>query len=119
MSDYETHKGKLILFQREENETDLNYVKRLQEKLGQPFEEQHWEDDIKEYISWTDVNKGAFYFNDKFYLNTEHKELDSYDDICELEGNDVDGYTYFMRWYNGGAGFSELIDEGFENLNKK
>lgn len=119
MSDYKTHKGKLILFAREENEPDLNYVKRLQEKLGQQFDENFWEGDIREYLSWTSISDGAFYFNEKFYLNVDHKELDSYDDICELEGNDVDGYTYLMRFYNGGTYLGEMVEEGLENLNKK
>jgi len=117
MSDYENHRGRLELFRRQENETDKNYTQRLFEKLGEPFTEEDWaehEDDIREFLSWQNTEEKVFYVNNKYYLNVDHKELDPYDDIQELEGNDEEGYTYYMRFYNGGTCLNEMIEEAFE-----
>lgn len=118
MSDYESHKGKLVLFRREENETDKDYMKRISEKVNHQFEEKDWEDDLAEYISWNLDNEQGVCVEGKFYLNVNHKKLDPYDDVLELEGDDENGYEYFFRYYNGGAGFFDMVLEGFDKLKK-
>lgn len=116
MSDYESHSGRIILQKRLENESDKDYLKRV---LQDQFDEEEWEDadgDVYEFLSMCDLYEKYFYANEKLYLNAVHKELDPYNDIQELEGDDENGYTYFMRVYNGGTCLSEMIEESLEKL---
>jgi len=117
MSDYESHTGRLILQKRLENENDKEYFQRV---LGSKFKEEYWaeEESMQEFLGMCNIFEEYFYANDKLYLNTEHKELDPYDDIQELDGDDENGYTYYMRFYNGGTCLSEMIEESLEQKNK-
>lgn len=116
MSDYEAHRGRLIVFDRREKETDKDYTERFFKELKINFDEEQFDNEgIREFLGWhLEVEKGV-YVNNKFYLNVNHKEIDPFEDIQELEGNDQDGYTYFMRFYNGGTCLTEMIEEAFEN----
>lgn len=116
MSDYESHSGRIILQKRLDNETDKNYLKRV---LGDKFKEEWWDEDesIQEFLGNCDLYATYFYSTGKLYFNVEHKELDPYEDIQELEGDDENGYTYFMRFYNGGTCLSEMIEESLDKVN--
>lgn len=115
MSDYKAHRGRLVLFPRQKEETDKEYTKRFFKEIKQEFHEDQFDNEgMREYLGWhLEIEKGL-YANSKFYLNKDHKELDPFEDIQELEGNDIDGYTYFMRFYNGGTCLTEMIEEAFE-----
>lgn len=117
MSNYENHKGKLILQKRLETEVDKDYLKRV---LGDNFNEEKYSEfnNILDYIYINDLEKTFFYINNNLYLNTEYKELDPYEDIQELEGNEEDGYTYHMRFYNGGTCLSEMIEDSLNKINR-
>lgn len=114
MSQQETHIGKLELFKRDEDEAELDYLKRVLSKFNKEFNEEEFEDfcfgDIYCYLSEVDLYDDVFYVNDKFYINIEHTETDD-GDIQVMKGDDVNGYSYVMSFYNGGTCLSEMIEE--------
>lgn len=116
MSDYESHRGRLILRNREENETDKDYFKRV---LGDKFIEEEWdeEDDVINCLYEMDLYEKYFYVNDTIYENVDHQELDPYS-AQEINGDDENGYNYFMMFYNGGTCLTEMIEESLKRKNK-
>lgn len=114
MSRQEVHKGKLVLFSRLDNELDKDYMKRFCSKIGEAFLEDEWEDDLQEYIYEADLYEKVFLVKGKLFENTEHKEYEDYD-FHEFEGNEVDGFTYFTSFYNGGGDLTEVITDELEN----
>lgn len=114
MSDYESHSGKLVPFYRIEGESDKEYFQRAFEDN---FKEEYWDEDeyIGEFIYACNMYKKVFYAKDTIFFNVNHKSLDPYDDIQELEDNGDGTYSYFMRFYNGGTCLSEMVEEALEN----
>lgn len=113
MSRQEVHRGKLIPFNRLDNERDREYMERLCRKIGEPFQKDSWENNLREYIYDADLYEKVFIVKDKLYENAEHKEYEDYD-FHEFDGNEVDGYTYFTSFYNGGTCLSEILEEEIE-----
>ena len=115
MSDYESHKGRLVLIKRLEEETDLDYFNRATEKnvYEKDFES------IRDAIYELDLYEEYFYVKDKLYKNEDHEKLDPYNDVQELKGDEVNGYTYFMKFYNGGTCLSEMVEESLEKISAK
>lgn len=117
MSDYESHRGELILRKREENETDKHYFQRV---LGDKFKESEWdeEDSVTSCLYEMDLYEKYFYVNGKIYENVNHKELEPYD-TQDLDGDDENGYKYFMIFYNGGTCLTEMIEKSLKRKNKE
>lgn len=121
MSDYEMHRGKLEVFPRQKNEDDKSYLKRLVKELGKDFNEEVWENNVDDYdntiygyLDSESFYDKVFYIKETFYINKVHEKLDPYDDIQEMKGNNLTGYTYLMRFYNGGTCLEEMIEEALE-----
>ena len=110
MSRQEVHKGKLVLFTRLDEEQDKEYMIRFCNKIGEEFKESEWEDDLQEYIYEADLYEKVFLVKGKLFENTQHKEYEDYD-FHEFDGNEVEGFTYFTSFYNGGGCLSEIIEE--------
>jgi len=116
MSDYEAHRGRLIPQFRLEDESDLNYLNRVAEQ--EVTEEEYNDyDGIEETLSELDLYEDFFYVNGTLYKNVDHVEASPYH-AQNLEGNDINGYSYFMMFYNGGTCLSEMIENGLNKLNK-
>ncbi len=116
MSDYEAHKGRVVPIKRLDGELDFEYFKRV---TGVLLNEDELEDDLSNALYDYDLYEKFFYVNETLYKNVDHEELDPYSSRQELKGNDIDGYEYFMMFYNGGCSLSELIEESLTKLNKK
>lgn len=54
----------------------------------------------------------------KLYAITK-KELEPYDDIISAEIKPNGTIEYELKYYNGGAGFHECMEEAFDKLNSK
>lgn len=116
MSDYEAHRGKLLLIKRQENESDKEYFQRA---IGEKFNEEKWDEDdsVVNCLYEMDLYDKYFYVNNKIYENVDHQELEPYG-AQELNGDEINGFTYFMMFYNGGTCLSEMIEDALERKNK-
>ena len=122
MSDYEHHRGKLILIEKSSTEDQEEFFKRV---MGDSFKEDAYKDyldhkDIYEFFN--DCNAYAdFFYKDEYsiYRVEEREEVDPYDDVQVLRENPDGSYYFEMRFYNGGTCLSEMIEEALENFAKK
>lgn len=64
----------------------------------------------------TDDREEYLLVKDELYevLTKNHHELD--EEIANITPNGDGTYDYEVRYYNGGAGFSEMIEECFDKL---
>lgn len=124
MSDYEQHVGKIKPVERKYPESFYDYTKRA---FGEVFKQEVWDeyeksekdgDDLYTLIDRCDLDEKAFLIKDVWYMVTEAKEIDSYDDIQELLPQPDGSYIYIMRFYNGGTCLSEMLGEAIEKLSK-
>lgn len=110
MSETEKHKGKLIPLEFEG--TTEEQAKQACEYMG--FEKRDYHED------WLDCFKDegyriAHFFNDKFY-RIDDEELDPYDGYANASMNEDGTIDYELQYYNGGASFTEVLDDAMENI---
>ena len=110
MSDIEHRKGKLIPLYKDVCCT-------LEEKCRKLADENGWDiesyDDMREMIAEEGYRK--YYLGDYALYKIDDEEVDPYDDITHGVV-DPDGTVEFeIKWYNGGASMSEMIDEVMKN----
>jgi hypothetical protein len=74
------------------------------------------DDDIEDKWYNTDFADKYYIFNHTLYL-IEKKEVDAYDDIIEADINEDNSISFVLRFYNGGACFSECLDKAIEKIN--
>jgi len=63
-----------------------------------------------------------YYYHRKtktLYQYVEKKELDAEGDIIEAFENEDNTIGFELRFYNGGAGLEECLDEAIDKLNKQ
>ena len=122
MSDYEHHRGNLILIEKTSTEDQEHFFKRV---MGDLFKE----DAYKEYLEHNNIQEffddcdayNEFFYKDEYsiYKVEDHEEVNPYDGVQVLRQN-LDGSLYFeMRFYNGGTCLSEMIEESLEKMTKK
>ena len=60
----------------------------------------------------------SYFFHSKTgtLYKLESKEIDPYEDIIRAEIKDETTIEYELKFYNGGAGFSECLEEAFDKL---
>ena len=60
----------------------------------------------------------SYFFHSKTgtLYSLESKEIDLYEDIIRAEIKDETTIEYELKFYNGGAGFSECLEEAFAKL---
>ena len=90
-----------------------NYIKI------QGLEVPSYSDSALEYL--TDRWRGLFFFyprNQTLY-NITLESIDQDDEIIKAEFSSVDeSINYELRYYNGGAGFEECLEEAFDKIIK-
>lgn len=113
MSEMVHYNGKLKLVDRLPNETLEDQCKRLLET-----------DEVTKYYDsyremFEDVLYDRYVINDNNIYEILSKKRHEYDeDIFIMKDNKDGTYDYEVMYYNGGCGFTEAIEEAFENLNK-
>ena len=113
MSDYEAHYGKI-----KKVETNLS----CEEFAKQEFIRLTGKDTIpKGYNNFIEAlwdESEEFYFvNSKIY-RIENNELDGDSDIFQYKELEDTSIEYILRFYNGGTGLSEQIEEIIDKVNK-
>ena len=115
MSDYESHKGKLI---------PTEYTKEeLVHKMVEEAKENSWEARYKNQDLDKEIINELFYdvdnyveINNKIYF-VEDTLYDPDDDIFDMGENKDGTLSYNLRFYNGGCSFSEALDEAADRMN--
>ena len=106
MSDYEAHYGKI-----KKVETNLS----CEEFAKQEFIKLTGKDTIPSYCdnfieALRDESEEFYFVNSKIY-RIENNELDSDSDIFQYKELEDSTIEYNLRFYNGGTGLSEQIEE--------
>ena len=64
-----------------------------------------------------DYSEDYFYYEKtKTLYKITDKETDAYDEIILAEVKDNNTIEYVLRYYNGGAGFEECLEEAFDKI---
>ena len=71
-------------------------------------------DDATEYFEDT-FYKNAHVVNDQVYI-VEMKDIDPCSGIANASKNDDGSIDFELKYYNGGASFSEVLDEAVDKL---
>lgn len=108
MSEMKLHRGTAILVKRQENETLEDVCKMICDKESyqidssyRSYKELLLDEDYEKYIEV----KGELY-------QLIDKELDCNSGINEFIKNEDGTYSYIAQFYNGGADFTEVIEDG-------
>ena len=113
MSDYETHYGKI-----KKVETDLS----CEEFAKQEFIRITGKDTIpKGYNNFIEALRDEseeFYFVNSNVYKIENNELDGDSDIFQYKELEDTTIEYNLRFYNGGTGLSEQIEEILKQVDK-
>jgi translation initiation factor 2 beta subunit (eIF-2beta)/eIF-5 len=120
MSDYEAHKGTLKPTNLTKTEVVRNYLlnyngfsKYTIDNKERLIKGKFSESDINEYFY--DLNDQYVCINDKVY--EVHDESFDYDnDLYIMEEKPDGSLEYLVRFYNGGCGFGEALEEAYIRL---
>jgi len=116
MSDYETHKGKLI-------PTELTKEEVVKDFLDNYSRDWKWVLDLKskEHLTDNDINE-LFWdieeyseINGKIYIIEDEYFRDD-DDLFIMKQNSDGTLEYLVRFYNGGCGFEEALEYAAEKM---
>ena len=112
MSDTVHYKGKLIPVATED--TLEATAKRVMKEEGTELKD--WVDDWR-YIFDDNFYREYIIIDDKIY-KADYKELNSYDDIMNATINEDGSIDFEIKYYNGGCGFCEALEESVEKEKK-
>lgn len=111
MSDYEHHYGKLTPIEHQTNLSTQEVAKTILNLNKIPLDAD--EDFITQL---NDELYGKFIcIKDKIY-KIDDKEHDSSDDIIRASLHSDNSITYEVRYYNGGCGFGEALEEALKKI---
>jgi len=116
MSDYESHKGKLIPTELTKEEVVYEMVQNASENSWEArYKNQDLDKSTIDELFW-EVEKYSE-INGKIYeIQDTHYDPD--DDIFDMEENDDGTLSYNVRYYNGGCGFEEALEYAAQRMNK-
>ncbi len=111
MSDYQTNKGVLKVVTPNEGETRLELMERLYLEMDLPIEDY----DESDFCYLTDDK--YFIYGETVYEFIEHEE-DRDDDgtVCLMDKNEDGTISFYTRFYNGGCGLHEMLEEKMKQL---
>ena len=113
MSDYETHYGKI-----KKVETDLSCEEFAKQEFIKITDKNTLPIGYNNFIEALRDESEEFYFvNSKIY-RIENNELDGDSDIFHYKELEDTSIEYTLRFYNGGTGLSEQIEEIINKVDK-
>lgn len=110
MSETVHYRGVLKRVERHEGETLEQQCKRL---LGNK-ELPSYCDSYAEYLM--DENYQKITIQNDIVYQVEKEEIDPDSDLFQAKINDDDEIEFEIRYYNGGCGFDEAIEEAVKNI---
>ena len=106
MSDYERNTGKL--YPKTEQE-----VQQALENIGGFDDYDNLEEAATELYYDSETEDQYLLINEGWYLLVDHEKPNAYDSYCDITEHD-DHIEFSSYHYNGGAHFTELIEEALE-----
>lgn len=104
MSNYETHKGKLIPVDLEGKSLE-EYCKKLLDDSGYVYDYTEWKQDFDELMF------DSYFIHEDTLYKIEDVERDDVDEYLEAtKDKDTGIIEYNMRFYNGGTCLSEMLE---------
>jgi len=118
MSYYEHYRGTLTKVERLENESLEDQCKRLlEEKMLQEVILPEYYDSYAEMLI-DEFYKEYYTYNGILY-SMYRESIDSDGDIFNANEGENGTINFEVRYYNGGCGFNEAIEEAIKNINIK
>lgn len=122
MSETVHYRGRATVIPKQGKETGLQQAERICKEKEIDILSYH-DDAIEALLDYSDPNdrgfKQMYFYNsdtDTWY-DLDYKRLDYADDVFIVQETPIkDQYSFELRYYNGGCGFNEALEEGFENL---
>ena len=115
MSDYEHQRGKIIKVVSETGVTLNQHCLNILKENNLEYDD--WHKNPGRQIA-DDLYKEYVIINDVLYKYLELIDEDPYDSFVHLEEQDDGIINFSARYYNGGCGLSEMLEEGMENLKR-
>lgn len=112
MSETEYHRGKVIEIKQLEGEDIQETAKRILSELN--IEMKDYYDNYLDCLQ-NEAYEGVVFANDKLYRVVDDIKIDIDTDIFRAEENSDGSISYEVKYYNGGCGFNEAIEEALEN----
>ena len=110
MSETVHYKGVLRKVERNEGETLEEQCKRLLESKELPS----YYDTYQEYF--VDENYRRMTIQNGIIYRVEKEEVDPYSDIFRASINYKDEIEFEVKYYNGGCGFDEAIEDAIKSI---
>jgi hypothetical protein len=110
MSDYEQHVGKLVKVAPAGDETLEDLMRRILAEENIEMEQYH--EDYAECFRDELYEKYVIFNNTVYKVDAER--LEDYDDIMHGVLADNGDIFFTLRFYNGGCGFDEAIEEAIK-----
>lgn len=112
MSEYEGHIGKLVEVEVE----DLEDFAKEQLKIMNEDKDDFYDSYLEQLLCLDSY--GFVFSHGKLYKVTKHKEF-NYSDIAHSSKNADGSIDFVLYYYNGGAGFDEVLKEALTNMEKE
>lgn len=115
MSETETNKGTLVPITNLPDISTEDNAREICSRLG--FEKG------KYHESWMECLEDRAYrqvhFRDGIFYEIRNTRMDDDFEIIEGTKNEDGSYDYFLRWYNGGASMSEVLDDAIDKADRE
>lgn len=95
-----------------DEETYLDFAKRELEVRNKPKKD-YYSDEIEQLCG--DYGEEFFFYKNVLYL-LDYEELEQDEEIIKASIIDDNTINFELRFYNGGAGFDECLEEAFNEI---
>jgi len=116
MSRKENHRGKAIIVNREPNETTIQLAERILKNHNIKIDSYY--EDVLDCLSWELHNQYFYHKKADIIYSISDSEFDANGDVIIATRLQPNLIEYDVRFHNSSTGFSECIEQAFDNLLK-
>lgn len=116
MSEMEAHKGKLVPITNLPGPTPEDNAREICSRLGIEKDED-WYNTWMEALDDDDQNRVFYDARRDIWYEVQDKELEI-GGFIEATRNEDGSYDYYVNYYNGGAGFGEVMQAAIKKADK-
>jgi len=116
MSDYEHQRGKMIKVEAKPGTTLEEQCLAIFKEAG--IEPADYFDTVAQALA-DEFYKTYVHINGELYKFIEIFDEDPYDSFVHIDENSPGIYSFNARWYNGGCGLAEMLEDGMNRLKKE
>jgi len=114
MSDIEHHRGKAFLLGKGDMKELAEIATKILESKGLKVDDYY--DNAVECLCDNLYVQYFYHPNSQSLFKIEDTEVEDEYEIIRAKEIEKDTYEYELKFYNGGAGFSECLEEAFDKL---